>query len=462
MSVTKIKNLTLPILNQGSETSRTAKHSGKKVALISLGCPKNQVDSEVILGNLKHAQRVDDAESADTIIINTCGFIESAKQESIQVILAAIRLKEQAAKKGIKKEILVAGCLSERYRDELITDMPEVDAFFGVQEFEKIAARVEGHYQQILFTDRVLLNQKHFAYLKISEGCNQRCGFCYIPMIRGNLVSKSIEDNVREASILAGQGVKELICVSQDTSSYGYDLDRSARNLKQNSTLIRLLEKLSAIDGIAWIRAMYLYPSIFSDDLIDLIAANPKMCKYVDVPVQHISDTMLKSMRRNTTKGQTIELLHKIKDRIPGVALRTSMIVGYPGETEQDFKELCDFISEFRFDRLGVFIYSKEEGTYAFDLNHQVPKNVKSERYNRLMELQREISLQNNLNKIGKTFLALIDAREDDHYVARTEHDAPEIDNDVIIQSVKDLEIGSFVTVKVNDATEYDLYAEPI
>ncbi len=462
MPATKIKNLTLPILNQGSEISDAHKHSGKKIALISLGCPKNQVDSEVLLGNLKHVQRVDDAESADTIIINTCGFIESAKQESIATIFSALRLKAEAAKKGIQKEIIVAGCLSERYRDELIAEMSEVDAFFGVQEFAKIAERVEGHYQQIVFTDRVLLNQKHFAYLKISEGCNQRCGFCYIPMIRGNLVSKTIEENYQEAVILAGQGVKELICVSQDTSSYGYDLDRSANNLKQNFNLLRLLEKLSSIDGIEWIRVMYLYPSIFSDALIEFIAENPKMCKYVDVPVQHISDTMLKTMRRNTTKAQTTELLHKIKKRIPGVALRTSMIVGYPGETEQDFKELCDFVSEFRFDRLGVFMYSKEEGTFAFDLDHQVPKQVKTERYNRLMELQRDISLMNNSEKIGKVYRVLVDVHEDGRYIGRTQSDAPEIDNEVIIQTDRRLNVGDFADVKITDAAEYDLYAEPI
>lgn len=457
MSNIKPKIISLPVLGQ----NRSPLSNGtKKVNVISLGCPKNQVDSEVILGNLKHSTIVENADHADTVVINTCGFIESAKKESIDTILKAIAWKEAAAKKGIRKEVIVTGCLSERYRKELAGEMPEVDAFFGVHEFDKVTEKIEGHYQQVLFTERVLLNQKHYGYLKISEGCNQRCGFCYIPMIRGNLVSKSIDDNVREAQILASKGVKELICVSQDTSSYGYDFDRSAPNLRKNVHLIQLLEKLSHVDGIEWIRVMYLYPSMFSDELIEHFAHNKKICRYVDLPVQHISDNMLKAMRRNTTKQQTTELLHKLRERIPEVALRTSIVVGYPGETEKDFQELCDFVSEFKFDRLGVFTYSHEEGTYSYDLKPQISETLKKERYNRLMAMQQEISLENNLGKIGKTYKAIIDVKEQDYYVGRTQHDAPEIDNEVIIKTERQLEPGHFVDIKVTDASEYDVYSE--
>ncbi len=461
MSTTS-KRITLPVLGEASRQRAPRSNKQKKVNIVSLGCPKNQVDSEVILGNLKHTRIVDKAEDADTIVINTCGFIESAKQESIQTILEAIELKKRAAKKGITKEIIVAGCLSERYPKELAAEMPEVDAFFGVHQFDKITERIEGHYQQVLFTERILLNQRHYAYLKISEGCNQRCGFCYIPLIRGNLDSKSITDNVAEAEKLASLGVKELICVSQDTSSYGYDFDRSAPNLRQNKHLIELLHALGEVRGIEWIRVMYLYPSLFSDALIETIATHPKICKYIDMPVQHISDRILKTMRRNTGKKQTTDLLYKIKARMPDVALRTSMIVGYPGETEADFEELCDFVREFQFDRLGVFIYSQEEGTYAYDLEPQVEEPVKKERFNRLMEIQREISHAHNMEKIDKTFRVMIDTQNNEHYIGRTMSDAPEIDNEVIITSSRKLKPGQFVDVKITDATEYDLYAEAL
>lgn len=456
--------LNLPVLNRStiSEPLGIKDIRTKKVNIVSLGCPKNQVDSEVIMGNLKQSVMVEKAEEADTIVINTCGFIESAKKESIDTIFEAIQLKKEFAKKGIKKEIIVTGCLSERYREELTVAMPEVDSFFGVHEFDKVTERIEGHYQQVLFTERILLNQRHYAYLKISEGCNQRCGFCYIPMIRGNLVSKTIEENYQEACLLAERGVKELICVSQDTSSYGYDLDRSAPNLKRNQHLVQLLNTLATIEGFEWIRVMYLYPSLFSDELIECIAQNPKICKYIDLPVQHISDNMLKSMRRNTTKKQTTDLLYKIKKRIPELALRTSMIVGYPGETEHDFQELCDFVTEFQFDRLGVFIYSREEGTYAYDLKKQVPEKVKKERYNQLMNLQQSISLNKNTGKIGQSFRVIVDIRDGDRYIGRTSHDAPEIDNEVIIESDRPLDAGSFTNVIITDATEYDLFGKSI
>ncbi len=461
---TKKNSIHLPVLQDTSGMSKPNDRAvqGKKVKIVSLGCPKNQVDSEVVLGNLKHSVIVEEPEEADTIVINTCGFIESAKKESIDTIFEAIRLKEAFAKRGIKKEVIVTGCLSERYREELTASMPEVDGFFGVHEYDKVTERIEGHYQQILFSERILLNQKHYAYLKISEGCNQRCAFCYIPMIRGNLVSKPLEQNLEEARSLAARGVKELICVSQDTSSYGYDFDRSAANLRRNHHLIRLLDSLSETDGIEWIRVMYLYPSLVSDELIECFVRNPKICKYIDMPVQHISDAVLTSMRRNTTKQQTTELLYRIKHQLPELALRTSMIVGYPGETDKDFQELCDFIQEFQFDRLGVFMYSHEEGTHAHQLKKQVPEKVKKERFNHLMALQQSVSLNKNTGKIGRNFRVLIDVKDGDRYIGRTAYDAPEIDNEVIIETGRTLRPGEFVNVRITDAAEYDLFAEPI
>lgn len=462
MTQTKIAHpFKFPILGQSSNDTTPGRIKKNKVAFITLGCPKNQVDSEIMMGNLRDSQLVDRAEDADTIVINTCGFIESAKQESVDTILSAIRLKEKAARQGRRKRVIVTGCLSERYRDEMKEELPEVDAMFGVHEFDKVNRAVEGHVQQIFLAERKLLNGRHFAYLKISEGCNQRCGFCYIPMIRGNLVSKSIEQNVAEAKLLAERGVRELIVISQDTSSYGYDFDRNAEHRRKNVHLIRLLHELSAIDGVEWIRLMYLYPSIFSDDLITAMAELPKICKYVDLPVQHISDRMLSAMRRQTTKRQTLELLTKIRERIPNAAIRTSLIVGYPGETDADFGELCDFVESTRFDRLGVFTYSREEGTMAYDLDHQVPDSVKRERADRLMQLQQEISYEQNLRRIGQTHRVLVDRKEDHAWIGRTQFDAPEIDNEVIV-SGHSLSQGEFIDVQVTDAMEYDLIGQSI
>lgn len=451
------KTIPLPVL--GDPLPNSEIQATRKVTVISLGCPKNQVDSEVVLGNLKHSRLVDDAEEADTIVINTCGFIESAKQESIQTILAAIRLKEEAARRGVRKEVIVTGCLSERYRHELAAEMPEVDAFFGVHEYDKVTERIEGHYQQVLLSERVLLNQRHYAYLKISEGCNQRCSFCYIPMIRGNLASRSIEDNVNEAKRLADAGVRELILVSQDTSSYGYDFDRHSGRLKSNHHLIRLLEKLASVEGIEWIRVMYLYPTLFSDELIQCIARQNKICKYVDMPLQHISDSVLTSMRRHATRAGIESLLEKIRATIPEVSIRTSFIVGYPGETEEDFRQLHDFVASFRFDRMGVFMYSKEEGTAAAKLKPHVSKRVKQERYNALMALQQEISLEKNQDKIGRTVQVIVDSESGDHYSARSQSDAPEIDNEILIQKPADLKTGEMTMVTITDSTEYDLFA---
>lgn len=446
----------LPVLTVVDPPSLSGR---RKVRLISLGCPKNQVDSERLLGSLQPSTIVASVDEADTIVINTCGFIESAKAESIDTILAAVRHKELAARRGIRKEIIVTGCLSERYREELLKELPEVDAFFGVKEYDRVLRRIEGHEQK-RFVDRRLLNEKHFAYLKISEGCNQQCSFCYIPMIRGRLVSRPIEENIDEARRLVDRGVRELILISQDTSSYGYDLHRNAGRLRRNADLIELLERLADISDLRWIRVMYLYPSLFSDALVETLSANPKVCKYVDLPLQHISDPILKSMRRNTSTKQIVSLIEKLRERIPNVALRTSFIVGYPGETDREFEELCSFVRETRFERLGVFTYSPEEGTHAYGLLNRIESKMAAQRHDRLMQIQQGISLERNLERIGQTVEVLIDRTEEGVYVGRTMHDAPEIDNEVMVRSARRLEPGQFVHARITDAVEYDLYAE--
>ena len=451
----------LPVLEPAISEQPAADRQIRKVSLITLGCPKNQVDSERILGNIPKSAITEDPSAADTIIINTCGFIESAKQESIDTIFQAIALKEQAAKEGEKKEVIVTGCLSERYRDELTSEIPEVDGFYGVNELAEVVTRLTGHYQQVFLNSRRILNSSHYAYLKISEGCNQRCGFCYIPMIRGNLKSRSIEDNYLEAVDLVERGVRELIIVSQDTSSYGYDFEKSASKTRKNAYLIELLQKLGTIDDLRWIRIMYLYPSFFSDSLIDQIGENSRVCNYIDLPIQHISDAVLSNMRRNTSKSRIMNRLEQIRNTIPDAAIRTSIVVGYPGETEEDFIELRDFVQEFKFDRLGVFTYSHEEGTYSYDLADQVPASVAADRRNELMELQRDISLGLNEEKIGRVYTTLVDRIEDGTYIGRTQYDAPEIDNEVTISSNYDFEVGEFVEVRITDAFEYDLTGEP-
>lgn len=430
------------------------KNGRKKIGIVSLGCPKNQVDSETLLGNLRNCEIVEDVEDADTIIINTCGFIEAAKRESIDTILEAVRLKNEAAGEGRKKEVIVTGCLSERYREELTKEIPEVDSFYGVNEYEKVASDISGHFQQNVLSDRVLLNDRHFAYLKISEGCNQKCSFCYIPMIRGRLKSKSLEAVCAEAAVLAGNGVKELVLVSQDTSSYGWDVYGKST---KNEHLIGLLTRLGDIDGLEWIRVMYLYPTLTSDDYLRFLASHPRVCNYVDMPIQHISDPLLKSMRRGISKTKTLDLIDRVRKFVPDVALRTSLIVGYPGETESAFEELVRFVEETRFDRLGVFTYSHEEGTSASGLKDDVPESVKKERYDRLMAVQSDLSLAANEARIGSTCHVLIDSSENDYYVGRTERDAPEIDNEVIVYSSQTLKPGTFVNVQITSGFEYDL-----
>jgi ribosomal protein S12 methylthiotransferase len=421
-----------------------------KIAVVTLGCPKNLVDSELLLGQLKHStvQLVKSAEEADTIVINTCGFIQDAKRESIDAILEAVKKKNR----GEIKKVVVMGCLSERFQSELAFEIPEVDAFFGTNQLRSVLHALSVEQRDDLLGERLLTTPSHFAYLKISEGCDNPCSFCAIPLMRGQHRSKPMDELVHETRLLADKGVKELIVIAQDTTSYGLDLYGKRQ-------LAMLLGKLNEIEGIEWIRLMYAYPAKFPSDVIEAFQKYKKLCRYIDIPIQHSSDNILKSMRRGVTRKTTRELLLLLKKEIPGIALRTTLIVGYPDETEDDFRNLCDFVEEMRFHRLGVFPYSQEEGTAAFDLGDSIPDELKQERQAMIMELQKEISEQNNELFIGKTIKVLIDGTDDNYFVGRTEWDAPEIDQEVLVRSSKPLKIGAFYSVPVIDATEYDLIA---
>ncbi len=424
----------------------------EKISVITLGCSKNTVDSERLMSQLKlnEFDLVDDANSADSIVINTCGFIDAAKEESINTILAAIEMK----KKGKLKKVVVAGCLSERYVNDLRKEIPEVDAYFGTEAYEQIVDEFGGDLKYELLGERVITTPKHFAYLKISEGCDNPCSFCAIPLMRGKHKTKPVDDLITEATLLAKQGVKELIIIGQDTSDYGIELYG-----KRNSA--ELLRKLSEIDGIEWIRLLYVYPSHVPDDLIDEIANNPKICKYIDIPLQHISDNVLKSMRRGITKRRTIELLNTLKEKIPNLTLRTTFIVGYPNETEAEFQELCDFVKEVKFDRFGVFNYSIEENTPSFILGDPLSAEEKEERKAILMEIQKEISEEKNRAIEGKTLRVIIDGTEGEYFIGRTERDAPEVDGEVLIKTDKGkVKIGEFYDVEIYDSNEYDLFGK--
>ncbi len=425
-----------------------------KINLISLGCSKNTVDSERLLNQVRANDMniCDNPNDADTIIINTCGFIEAAKEESINTILNAVALK----KEGKIKKVFVAGCLSERYKDELLKEIPEVDKYFGTEDYSAIINELGGELKYNLLGERLISTPKHSTYLKISEGCDHPCSFCAIPLMRGKHVSKPLEELVKETEFLAVQGTKELVIIAQDTTDYGKDI-------YGKQSISYLLNKLSEVNGIEWIRLMYAYPSLFPDDLINVIATNPKVCKYIDVPLQHISDNVLKSMRRGVTKRRTIELVNKLKERIPDLALRTTFIIGYPNETEKEFKELCDFVEEAKFDRVGTFTFSVEENTTSFILGDPVPEEVKLERKDILMEIQKEISLSNNENFVNKELKVLIDGTEGEFYIGRSYRDAPEVDGEVLIQlNGSKLQAGNFCMAKIYDFNEYDLYAEVI
>jgi ribosomal protein S12 methylthiotransferase len=422
------------------------KNGRKKIHILTLGCPKNLVDSEILMSKLKNKfQIVDKPEKADLVVVNTCGFIDSAKQESIEKIFEMVELKE----KGKVESVYVMGCLSERYKNELEKEIPEVDKFFGVEKFEEILNTLGVPDRYELLGERELLTPKHYAYLKISEGCDNPCSFCAIPLIRGKHISRPIEEIIKEAKKLAWKGVKEIIIIAQDTTYYGLDIYGKRK-------LPELLNRLSEIDGIEWIRLMYTFPAKFPIEVLDIMAQNPKICKYIDIPIQHISDKILKSMRRGITKRKTIELLEKIRETVPEVAIRTSLIVGYPGETEKEFEELLDFVYTFKFDRLGVFTYSQEEGTKAFELGDPVSPEEKERRMALIMNAQHDIIVEKNEKMIGRKFKVLIDRKERDFYIGRTQWDAPEIDLEVLVEG-NGIKIGNFYEVEIYDIFEYDL-----
>jgi ribosomal protein S12 methylthiotransferase len=427
-----------------------------KVNVITLGCSKNIVDSENIITQLKY-NKVDVTheayeDDANVIIVNTCGFIDLAKQESIDTILHYAKIKTQG---GIDK-LYVTGCLSQRYKDDLEEEIPEVDAFFGTMELPGLLAKFNIDYKHELIGERITSTPQHFAYLKISEGCNRTCSFCAIPLMRGGHVSKSIEDLVRETENLARVGVKELILIAQELTYYGLDLYKKRR-------LGQLLEALSEVKGIEWIRLHYAYPSKFPRDVFDYMAKLPKVCKYLDIPLQHASDGVLARMRRQTTMAEQRDLINYARSVVPNIAIRTTFLVGFPGETSKEFKELCDFVQDMKFERVGVFQYSHEEGTSAHDVSDNVSKKTKRARAEKLMEIQKTISLDKNLAKIGHTYKVLIDRKEGDYFIGRTEYDSPEVDNEVLIDAKKYfVRLGDFVNVNISNAVEYDLYGEVI
>ncbi len=431
----------------------------KKIHVTTLGCPKNVVDSEHLLGLLKinEFQIADTAEESDVLIINTCGFINDAKEESIQAILEALELK----KSDPHKKVFVAGCLTQRYRKEIEQEIPEVDAIFGTEEYSAILKALgKGHAAMDNFhRTRLITTPRHYAYLKISEGCNHTCAFCAIPGIRGRHRSKPIEKLVEEARVLADNGTKELIVVSQDTSYYGKDLYGEQK-------IVPLLQALEQVEGLEWIRVLYWYPTNFPMDVLHWMRDSQKLVHYLDLPIQHISDHVLRQMRRGDTRESILNILQQARKLVPDVTFRTTVIVGHPGERPQDFDELLRFVDEVRFDRLGSFIYSDEDGTAAFNLTDKVDEEVARQRQEELMEIQREISLEKNQEMIGKYASVLIDEynSEMNFYLARTYKDAPEIDNEVIIlnQSNQNLNVGQFQQVEIIDATEYELYGKTI
>lgn len=430
---------------------KTHKKSQDKILIVTLGCSKNTVDSEKLMRQLTaHSIKVEyDSENSDarTVIVNTCGFINDAKQESVDTIVEFIQAKEE----GLIDNLYVMGCLSERYADALRNELPEVDKFFGVNDTKEIIATLGYNYKEELVGQRNITTPSHYAYLKISEGCDRKCSFCAIPLIRGAYKSISVEDLVNEAEDLATKGVKELILIAQDISYYGVDLYNTSK-------LAFLVEKLAKINGIDWIRLHYAYPAGFPTDLIQVIRDNPKVCKYLDIPFQHISDNMLKSMRRGLNKQKTLDLIHSLRANIPGITLRTTLMVGYPGETDKDFEELLEFIDSYKFERLGVFTYSEEESTYAAKQHKDnIPSKLKLRRADLLMELQQKISSSINEKKIGNVYKTLIDRLEGDYYIGRTEYDSPEIDNEVLIKSNENLKIGHFYNIKITNSDDFDL-----
>jgi len=425
----------------------------RSVNVVTLGCSKNLVDSEVLLGLLSrnNLRLLDDPDGADAVVINTCGFIDLAKEESVNAILEAAAMKRD----GRIGHLYVAGCLSERYADDLRAEIPEVDAFFGVTDFARILKTINPNLRHDLLGERFVPEGARSAYLKISEGCDRPCSFCAIPLMRGGHVSRSMEEILIEANGLAARGVRELVLVAQDLTYYG--LDRYGRR-----NLAELLGRLSHVRGIEWVRLMYAYPSGFPVDILPVIAESPVICNYLDMPVQHAADTVLRSMRRGITRRGTEDLIARIRDVVPGIALRTTLIVGYPDEGEREFQELLDFVRTVEFDRLGVFAYSQEEKTFAHDKGDPVPPDVKQERINAIMETQKEISARKNEGLIGKRERVFVEGESGGEFICRSERDAPEVDGEVYVTSGFRLERGDFVEVEINGAMEYDLFADAI
>lgn len=425
-----------------------------QVSIVTLGCSKNQVDSEYLAGKLR-AHGIDVSHRipenhVDAVIINTCGFILDAKEESINTILEYIRAKQD----GDASQIFAMGCLTQRYRDELQKEMPELDGIFGVNEHQEIIKIITGKFRNELVGERLLTTPSHYAYLKISEGCDRSCSFCAIPLIRGQNISKPIEELVAEAESLARNGVKELILIAQDLTYYGIDLYKKRM-------LAPLLRKLVKVQGIQWIRLHYTFPAQFPLEVLDVMREEPKICNYVDIPLQHINTFILRSMRRSIDKEGTLKLIRAIRERVPGAAIRTTLIVGYPGETEKEFNELKAFVEEQKFERLGVFPYSHEEDTPAYNLEDDVPDEIKEERVSELMDLQQGISQELNQKKVGRTYKVIIDRKEGGYFIGRTEYDSPEVDNEVLVNSHQELRPGDFYTVKITHADAFDLFGEP-
>ncbi len=425
----------------------------EKVTLVTLGCAKNLVDSEDLYTQLK-GNNFDvvheDDRDAHTVVVNTCGFIDNAKKESIDTILRYARAKEE----GVIQKLYVSGCLSERYKDDLQSEIPEVDAFFGTRDVARILHRMKADYKKELVGERLALTPSHYAYLKISEGCDRPCSFCAIPLMRGKHRSKPIEELVKETEGLVNKGAKEILIIAQDSTFYGLDLYKK-RNLAD------LLRHLSDVKGVEWLRLHYAFPTGFPMDVLEVMRERSNICNYLDIPLQTGSSEVLKIMRRGISREKTETLLKSIREKVPGIAIRTTLIAGHPGETDKDFKETLDFVERNRFDRLGVFTYSHEEDTHAYTMPDTIPQEEKERRAAEIMEVQQSISAEINAQKIGNTFRVLIDRKEGGNYIGRTEFDSPEVDNEVIL-SGENLPVGDFVNARIDDSTEFDLYATPL
>ena len=430
---------------------RTKYSDKNKINVITLGCSKNTYDSEVLMGQLKsNNKNVVHEEEGNIVVINTCGFIDNAKQQSIDTILENVKKKNE----GLIDKVFVTGCLSERYKPDLKKEIPDVDEYFGTTEMPSLLKHLGADYKHELIGERLLTTPKNYAYLKISEGCDRPCSFCAIPLMRGKHKSVSIEDLVSQAKILAEKGIKELILIAQDSTYYGIDLYGTR-------SLSKLLKELVKVDGIEWIRLHYAFPNGFPVDVLEVINSEPKICNYIDIPLQHISNKILKSMKRGASMEKINDLIQMFRDKVPEIAIRTTLIVGYPGETNEDYELLKEWVKNTKFDRLGCFTYSHEENTGAYKLIDDIPQKIKNERLNEIMEIQSQISWELNQKKIGKKFKVLIDRKRGNYYVGRTQYDSPDVDNEVLIQADTNfLRVGEFVDVKIIEASDFDLYAE--